>query len=312
MVFLLPRILQSFEWWFLKFKSQRIKSSLPSWEETEKSHFGTLSFGMLDDDLKTLAGKIQFVKELQGAVQARAFFIRPHPSKIFTWGFIEKEKGRYDWTITDWVVKTVQDYNVHLLATIYSWNPWDQPGGVFDPWYLKEPHDWESYIAWLSAMVERYDGDGMNDMPGLRYPLRYFEIGNEIIFDRGNTVFTTLLKRSYDAIKKANPNAVVINGAIKYRNVENFISEGLVDYIDAFNTHDVDLKDIPTLQAKVGKPVWFSEIIGGSPYEEMNREKEYGVAKKVFEIYPPVLSMGWKKFFLPSPVFLWAFLIEEF
>jgi hypothetical protein len=297
---LLPRVVQRIEWWSLQSQGQKIQASLPSWEQTEKSHFGTLAFGMLDDELETQAGKVRFLEELQGAVQAGAFFIRPHPSKIFTWGFTEKERGRYDWTITDWVVKTVQDYHAHLLVTIYTWNPWDQPGAVFDAWYLQEPRDWESYDRWLSAMVERYDGDGVSDMPGLRYPLRYFEIGNEIIFDQGNTVFTSLLKHSYSAIKRANPEAVVINGAIKYRNVDVFLAENLIGYIDAFNTHDVNLEDIPSLKAKVGRPVWFSEIIPSSPYEKMNPEKEYSVAKKVFEVYPAVLSMGVEKVFLAS------------
>ncbi|WP_342833458.1 hypothetical protein [Candidatus Hadarchaeum sp.] len=285
----------------LKIQEQTIQSSLPSWEQTEKSHFGTLAFAALDDELETQAGKLRFIKELQGAVQAGAFFIRPHPSKIFTWGFIEKEKGRYDWTITDWVVGTVQRYNVHLLVTIFTWNPWDQSGATFDGWYLREPSDWDGYVRWLSALVERYDGDGISDMPGLRYPLRYFEIGNEIPFGQGNEVFIRLLKRSYDAVKQANPDAVVMNGAIRYEEVDAFLSAGLGNYIDVFNTHNVSDEEIPSLEAKVGKPVWFSEILPGDPNEEMGREREYEVARRVVEVYPRVLSLGVEKVFLAQP-----------
>jgi len=300
--FLLPHVIQSFEWWSLESQGQKIRASLPSWEQTEKSHFGTLTFMSLDDELETQAGRVQFVKELQGAIQAGAFFVRPHPSKIFTWGFIEKEKGKYDWTVTDFVVRTVQEYNAHLLVTIYTWNPWDQKESViFNPWYLEEPRDWESYVAWLSALAERYDGDGVNDMPGLRYPVRYFEIGNE---PRGvyQGCYIRLLKSSYDAIKRANPEAVVMNGALRYEDVDGFLNEGLENYIDVFNTHDdVNLSNIPTLKARMGKPVWFSEILPGDPGEEMNREKEYGVSKRVVEVYPVVLSMGVEKVFLAQP-----------
>ena len=28
-------------------------------------------------------------------------------------------------------------------------------------------------------VVERYDGDGLDDMPGFEYPIRHWEIGNE-------------------------------------------------------------------------------------------------------------------------------------
>jgi hypothetical protein len=294
LILLLPRA-------FLEFQGQNIQSSLPSWERTEKSHFGTLAFMSLDDELETQAGQTRFIRELQGAVQAGAFFVRPHPTNVFAWGFTEKEKGKYDWTITDWVVSTVQDYHAHLLATVYTWNPWDQNGAVFDGWYLKEPSDWEGYDRWLSALVERYDGDGVNDMPGLRYPVRYFEIGNEIPFGQGNRVFSLLLRSSYTAIKRANPDAVVMNGAIRYEDVDAFLNEGLGSYIDVFNTHDASVEEIPSLEAKVGKPVWFSEILPGDPYEEMNREKEYGVAKRVVEVYPKLLGAGVEKLFLAQP-----------
>ncbi len=300
--FLLPDIIQSFEWWSLESQGQKLQTSIPSWEQTEKSHFGTLAFMSLDDELETQAGRVQFVKELQGAIEARAFFVRPHPSKVFTWGFIEKEKGKYNWTTTDFVVKTVQDYNAHLLVTIYTWNPWDQKeSAIFNGWYLEEPRDWEGYISWLSALAERYDGDGVDDMPGLRYPLRYFEIGNEI---QGvyQGCYIRILKDSYDAIKQANPDAVVMNGALRYEDVDGFLDEGLEKYIDVFNTHDTDFDDIPTLKARTGKPVWFSEILPGSPGEEMNREKEYGVARRVIEVYPRALSAGVEKVFLAQPM----------
>ncbi|MGB9622437.1 MAG: hypothetical protein ACPL07_01200 [Candidatus Bathyarchaeia archaeon] len=301
LAFLLPYAVWSFEWWSLESQGQKIQASLPSWKQTEKSHFGTLTFGSLDDELETLEGRIRFLKELQGDIQAGAFFLRPHPSKIFAWGFTEKERGKYYWAVTDFVVRTVQDYNAHLLATIYTWNPWDQKEpAVFDPWYLEEPRDWESYVAWLSALVERYDGDGVDDMPGLRYPVRYFEIGNE---PRGvyYGCYIRLLKSSYDAIKRANPEAVVMNGAIRYEDVDGFLKEELENYIDVFNTHDMNFEDVSTLRARVGKPVWLSEILPGDPYEDMNREREYEVAKRIVEVYPMALSRGVEKVFLAQP-----------
>lgn len=36
------------------------------------------------------------------------------------------------------------------------------------------------YEKWVAAVVERYDGDGNRDMPGLRRPVRLYEIGSEL------------------------------------------------------------------------------------------------------------------------------------
>jgi hypothetical protein len=38
---------------------------------------------------------------------------------------------------------------------------------------------WDDYEAYVRAVVERYDGDGIDDMPGLRYPVRQYEIETE-------------------------------------------------------------------------------------------------------------------------------------
>ena len=35
------------------------------------------------------------------------------------------------------------------------------------------------FEKWIYSVVERYDGDGNSDMPGLRWPVRYIEIGSE-------------------------------------------------------------------------------------------------------------------------------------
>ncbi|MCB0027418.1 MAG: hypothetical protein KDE28_05895, partial [Anaerolineales bacterium] len=36
-----------------------------------------------------------------------------------------------------------------------------------------------AYASWISQVVERYDGDGHDDMAGLQFPVRYYEIGSE-------------------------------------------------------------------------------------------------------------------------------------
>lgn len=45
------------------------------------------------------------------------------------------------------------------------------------PTYL--PADLDAFEAYVRAQVERYDGDGVADMPGLRGPVRHWEVDNE-------------------------------------------------------------------------------------------------------------------------------------
>lgn len=41
------------------------------------------------------------------------------------------------------------------------------------------PADLDAFEAYVRGQVERYDGDGVGDMPGLRGPVRYWEVDNE-------------------------------------------------------------------------------------------------------------------------------------
>lgn len=78
------------------------------------------------------------------------------------------------------------------------------------------------YRDYVSRVVERYDGDGNNDMPGLDRPVEYFEIGNEVDCKKHtddipltveNYVKTRLIP-AYRAARAANPNAVVMNAGL--------------------------------------------------------------------------------------------------
>ena len=115
-------------------------------------------------------------------------WIRPLPGN-FVWGEIEPVKGRYLWIKTDRWVRKWQKERLATLVMVWPFVAWDQntchseePAavnprkGMGDRLY--GPCDSLAYASWLSAAVERYDGDGIDDTPGLEYPIRYWEIGN--------------------------------------------------------------------------------------------------------------------------------------
>lgn len=155
-------------------------------------------------------------------------WVRPHPGP-FIWGWIERTPGRYDWTEPDLDVQKLQEQRLAILATIWPFAPWDQAlchagkvraQGSFGQFgsLLYTPCDVEAYFAWVVALVERYDGDGIDDMPGLAYPIRHWEILNEpemqgpelCFFQEEAEAYSDLLRTSYDAVKRADPTAVVL------------------------------------------------------------------------------------------------------
>ena len=70
------------------------------------------------------------------------------------------------------------------------------------------------YQDYVFNFVERYDGDGRDDLPGLLYPILDYEIETEAqhgVYWKGTVdEYVTLLKAAYEAVKKANPGARVI------------------------------------------------------------------------------------------------------
>jgi hypothetical protein len=153
---------------------------------------------------------------------------KPHPGP-FIWNQIEPEKGRYEWQGVDEYVQEVQSYDIATLATIWPFAEWDQAnwGGFGDTPFIfeeelgrgrRKPYDMQAYKRFVSALVERYDDDGINDMPGLKYPIKYWEASNEPsmqdFFDGSPEDYLELLKATYEAVKEADPEAKVLHAGL--------------------------------------------------------------------------------------------------
>lgn len=107
------------------------------------------------------------------------------------------------------------------------------------------PIDQDRYTAFVRATVERYDGDGVADMPGLTEPVRYWQVDNEPDA-RFLADFDDLQRITYQAIKQADPASVVLlAGATAGGPVES--SNG---WISAFN-----LRFKPIIDALAGQYV---------------------------------------------------------
>ncbi len=221
---------------------------------------------------------------------------RPHPGP-FIWGAIQKTAGgKYDWSQVDNYVKNAQKYGVQIVATIWPYADWDQqqchqrlPSNeklLFTSQlgdYRGLPCDSGAYQKFVRALVDRYNGDGINDMPGLKYPIKYWEVDNEpdvaggSLFFKGNpqtTDYLKLLEETHDAIKQTDPGAKVLNGGVAYLNQQDtpfwrsILSGPGANDIDIMTIHaiemgtDLQLPALNTLMRQLDfhRPVWVTEI----------------------------------------------------
>jgi hypothetical protein len=88
-----------------------------------------------------------------------------------------------------------------------------------EPEYWCAPTDPVAYGNWVKMVVERYDGDGVNDAPGSPR-VDAWEIWNEPDIDgtwlpkADPAAYAAILRAGYDAVKSADPSALVLNGGV--------------------------------------------------------------------------------------------------
>ena len=87
------------------------------------------------------------------------------------------------------------------------------------PDYWCAPTNMDAYASWAARVVERYDGDGYRDAPGSPR-VAAWEIWNEPDMDgtwlpkADPGAYALMLRKAYDAIKAADPTAIVLNGGV--------------------------------------------------------------------------------------------------
>lgn len=132
------------------------------------------------------------------------------------WENIEPEPGEYNWGPLDAIVSEYQHAGFTGLqmdfAAKSNWASSRQPSlGDLGDTFPKEDY-LDDYAAYLTAVVERYDDDAIDDMPGLLYPIHDYGIEREFTgFWAGSAdEYVRLLRLSYPVIKAANPDARVL------------------------------------------------------------------------------------------------------
>ena len=237
----------------------------------------------------------------------------------------------YDSQAIEWqdhADRYVQTIQAHDLEAVMVIGPW--PGiqtALYTSHYL--PNRMDEYLSWVEEVVERYDGDGIRDMPNLKASVQFWEVDNEPDLHnhrppRGRpngidpTQFETpeeyaqILVATSAAIRKANPKAKVLFGGLA--SVQNAHGqEYLKTVLSKVETSDFDILSVHCYIDKpsvVGleksmsfirsvlpnKPIWLTET--GVPSDQrrawMTEDKQ---GEMLFEIVMSALESGFERLY---------------
>jgi hypothetical protein len=212
-------------------------------------------------------------------------FARPHRPRghAFSWSIVQPPGTTgFDFSLADYVVQQAQQSHIQLLVTLYPYADSvpiaEAPPGLVP--LLVDPDQIDGYQAFVEATVERYDGDGADDMPGLTLPVRHWEMGNEPGCASTDALchqqFFDFVAMTWDAIKRADPEAIALpagappiylpgddglsaNAVATYT---YFFDQGGLAYADAFSIHLSIGSDTPDVAAYVS---WWRAYTGDTP-----------------------------------------------
>jgi len=313
----------------------------------------------LYDDAAALEGTRQ-------AVRMRADYLRLLAGSGVTafrdvqnipWGLVEVSPGRYQFEVIDGILSTVAAVDGSFVGTVMPYAAWDLAAYApttsdmckrlltEDFFYLQHDgrmdryRDEDAYLRFLERVVERYDGDGIDDAPDLKAPIKAWQIHNEPegdqcgLFRNDVAAFVRLMQLSADAVRRSCGDCVVVNGGAgiplfhENRNPvpagvnfwRDYAAMGGAASIDVIAAHynqgkDPDHGNIDDLEYQIrrlrellgeNKPVWLTEFgvfvgFGGN----FSALPEAAAAAWYVRFYTAGLAAGATKFFSDAPSFV--------
>lgn len=217
-----------------------------------------------------------------------------------SWKATESENvspADYNWAYADsaTAIAHPDKGRLKLIVTIESLPSWAElnPGDSNGPIH---PDALDDFAEFLTATVERYDGDGYHDVPG-KPVIRHWELFNEPDnFDRRwggyGTEYAEMLEVAYEAIKTADPGAQVLLGGLAYDWFDEqggpFDSDFLDDVLSAGGGAHFDVMNFHTYP--LFAPTWGSQSTGLKEKTAAIRAKlaDYGLEKPI-----AITEAGW-------------------
>lgn len=272
------------------------------------------------------------------------------------WGMVEVANGEFRWELLDAVVTGAQNAGGRYVGTVMPFAAWDLVAGGVTPttdpqctrllsedyFYLtldgrmdryRNLAEWQHY---LTLAVERYDGDGIDDMPGLTTPVKYWQVHNEPegdhcgLFRNDVAAFVEMMRVSSAAIHAACSDCKVMNGGAGiplFRNVggstfwSDYAALGAAPYLDVIAVHynqgkDTDHGNIDDLETQIrrareilgtSKPVWVTEfgtLVGSNEGGNLHGLPEAQAGAWFLRFYTAGLCAGASRFVSDAQAFV--------
>ena len=198
------------------------------------------------------------------------------------WHQVEPQKGRFDFSVTDFHIDRVREAGLNALALLpFPSSEWSSSAppevkanldmGEYTRLAYK-PRDLSEFAGYVRATVSHYK-DRVHVWEILNEPLT---TGYSVPRSAGHTVedYVALLKTAYQAVKEVDPDAFVIGGiaADPETLAKEFIAASGLDWLDGINIHIYPvfrlpesylrgLENLNEMMREAGKPrpIYFTE-----------------------------------------------------
>ncbi len=239
------------------------------------------------------------------------------------WGMAEKQPGQFDWSEYDRQLDAVHRAGMEIMPILLRYYP-----GYEHDWAGKTeriqqpPYDLDQWATFVETTVRRYRGR-----------VKAWEVWNEPTFTMEPEYYAELLKVTYERIKAADPEALVVGfGGVGLDFIRKVFEAGSAPYLDVLSHHTYSrlsrpfeqmadmAADTETLVKEFGatERVWHSEQGTGADgigYIALGQSEE-GCAVNLVQAYLSALATGVEKFFWfsaqTSPAYGWAVFRENY
>ncbi|MHB8626619.1 MAG: GH39 family glycosyl hydrolase [Aggregatilineales bacterium] len=145
----------------------------------------------------------------------------------WAWKDLQPQNGAFDYSHLDAVARVAAEHHIQLLPILTAVPAWASTApdqlkaqyGNLSPVDRYRPKDMTDWLQYVRNVVERYDGNGVNDAPGSPR-INYWEVWNEPNIGLfwpptpNAAEYLALLKATYQAIKATDPTAKVVLGGL--------------------------------------------------------------------------------------------------
>ncbi len=196
------------------------------------------------------------------------------PEYYVRWGLVQPTdedvaRNRFDWSSTDYVIQSAPA-DMELLVNVGGVisrlkdgrragpTATGSPGQQLDFEFAKEEYE-ERFAQFVQATVERYDGDGVADMPGLQNPVTHWQVLNEPDFYGSDAEgYGRLLALASLGIRRACPECRIACGGVSRFLEQRVFDDFYVPALKQLEPGDIDIFDAHLL-TQAG--VWEKDIL---------------------------------------------------